>query len=380
VRDYFYRIRRDRGASGQHTFYDVLLVPAGASPSELRVAYKLRALELSSVRAPQRDRADLERAFNMLAQLELRACYDALLTDPDGPAFFPYGGFGSLLVAGERSRDGQVFFANRILTFLPELRQRQFHAPLRECDFYDNHALYRDARRKLEFSIDHASLGMVWDSNWNQWKHLLDAKMQINATFVQSGHYRHRHGKWELVSRETALPSRMEIELPANIKEQIETAKQNYHRFGQYSAALAQVRQRIESQAVEISELAKMCAALRIPGDFDVSLISWRPGYDRFFYRQLSRRARRIYLFRAEYIFELETVMAVEAPQLGHATYLFSKPRNMPGFFAVYTQVTKSDIRHNREGAAEKLGFLERVVHGADPRIWLQELRRQVGE
>jgi hypothetical protein len=49
-----------------------------------------------------------------------------------------------------------------------------------------------------------------------------------------------------------------------------------------------------------------MCAELRIPSDFDFAQISWRPDYDPFFYDQLSRRARRIYLFRSEYIFDLE--------------------------------------------------------------------------
>ena len=377
LRDYFYRIPRGGGASDQHTLYDVLRVPAGASPTEVRVAYKLRALELNSAGAPHSERVGLERAFNILAQPELRACYDALLTDPDGPAPFPYGGFGSLFVAGERSHDGEVFFATRILAFLPERRRRQFHAPLRKCDFDDDRALYHDARRKLEFWIDHAALGLVWNSSWNQWKHLLGAKMQVNATFVQSGRYRHRHGKWELVSHETALPSRMEVKLPADIQEQIETARKTYHRFGQYSAALAQIRLRVESQAVEKSELEKMCAALRVPGDFDISLTTWRPDYDRFFYRQLSHRARRIYLFRTEYIFELEKVVAVETPQLGHATYLFSKPIRMEGFLAAYTKVSKDDIRGS---AAEKLGFLGRVIHGANPRTWLKELRQRLGE
>ena len=380
LRDYFYRIPRGGAASDQYTFYDVLRVPAGASPAELRVGYKLRALELDSAGAPHSDHVDLERAFNILAQPELRACYDALLTDAEGPAPFPYGAFGSLLAAGERSHDGRAFFANRILAFLPEQRQRQFHASLRKCDFYDDRALYHDPRRKLEFWIDHAALHMVWDSSWNQWKHLLGAKMQVNATFVQSGRYQRRLGKWELASQETALPSRLEVKLPADIQEQIETARKTYHRFGQYSTALAQIRLRIESQAVEKSELEKMCAALRIPGDFDVSLISWRPDYDRFFYRQLSRHARRIYLFRTEYILDLEKAVAVETPQLGHATYLFSKPMSMEGFLEIYTKVTKDDIRQNRRNVAEKLGFLGRVIHGTNPRVWLKELRRRSGE
>jgi hypothetical protein len=48
--------------------------------------------------------------------------------------------------------------------------------------------------------------------------------------------------------------------------------------------------------------------------------ISWRPDYDSFFNRQLSGRARRLYLFRGEYIFDMEMEVVVETPQLGHAT------------------------------------------------------------
>lgn len=379
VRDYFYRTSRGGGASDQHTLYDVLRVPAGASPAELRVAYKLRALELDSAGAPHSERVALDRAFNILAQPELRACYDALLTEADGPALFPYGGFGSLLVDGERSRDSQAFFANRILAFFPEQRQRRFHAPLRKCDFYDDRAAYHDARRNLEFWIDHAALHMVWDSSWNQWKHLLGAKMQVNATFVQCSRYQHRHREWELVSHETALPSRLEVKLPADIQGQVETARKTHHRFGQFSAALAQIRLRIEAQALEKLELEKMCSALCVPADFDVTQISWRPDYDLFFYRELAGRARRIYLFRSEYVFDLERAVAVETPQLGHATYLFSKPKNMEGFLAVYTKVSKDDILNNRGNVAEKLGFLARVIHSRNPRVWLKELRQRVG-
>jgi hypothetical protein len=72
------------------------------------------------------------------------------------------------LVAGQRSRDGQTFFAHRILSFLPECRQRRFRAPMRQCDFYDDHALYRDVRRRLELWIDPAVLHMMWDATWNQ--------------------------------------------------------------------------------------------------------------------------------------------------------------------------------------------------------------------
>ena len=160
----------------------------------------------------------------------------------------------------------------------------------------------------------------------------------------------------------------------------MDTARSAYQRFGQYSRALEQIRLRLEYHAIGKAELERACAALRIPGDFDVSQINWQVDYDPFFYRQLARRARRIYLFRDEYIFDLEKAVVVETPQLGHATYVFSKPRNMDTFLAVYTKITKDDIRRNRDNAAAKLGFLGRVVHGTNPKAWLNEVRERIGE
>ena len=332
LREYFYRLPRTADSVDHPTLYEVLRIPASASPSELRVAFKLRDLELRTAGAPHRERVALERAFNIVGQPELRACYDALLTDPEAPAIFPYGGFGSLLVAGEPSRDGATFFARRILAFSPDLRRQRFHVPLRKCDFYEDRALCRDVRRKLEFWLDPAALHTLWDRTWNQWKHLLGTKIEVEGTFVQSCKYRKRREQWELVTWESALPSRLEVKLPPDFQQQIESAKTAYHRFGQYSRALDQIRRCLEHRAVERAELQRMCSEMRIPGDFDVAQISWRPDYDPFFYRQLARRARRIYLFRDEYIFDVEKAVVVETPQLGHATYVFAKPKNQIPF------------------------------------------------
>ncbi|HEY6273398.1 MAG TPA: hypothetical protein VIX19_15575 [Terriglobales bacterium] len=343
------------------------------------MAFKLRQLELRTADA-SRDHGAIERAFNILAQPELRACYDSLLKDPSAPVLFPYGGFGSIFVVGDRSRDGQTFFATRILSFLPEQRERQFHAPLRRFDFCADHATYRDVRRKLEITLDQSSMPIVWDDTWKQWKHLLGAKVELQATFVRTGKYRHRHGEWQLVQWETALPSRILVKLPAGIAEQIETARRTYHRFGEFSEALSQIRDRIEHELIEREQLRSLCCNLGIPSDFDVAQISWKPDFDHFFYRQLCRRARRLYLFRDEYLFELERGIAAETPQLGHATYLFSKPRTVEGFLAAYAGATKEAIRENRANLAERLGFLGRVVHGSNPKIWLRALKQHLGE
>jgi hypothetical protein len=379
LRDHFYVADRRLPWDKQRTLYEILRIPASASPAELRLGFKLREAELHAEGAPKTDVAAAERAFNILACPELRSCYESLLSNPLAPVLFPYGGFGSVVALGDRSRDGQAFFVRRIVSFLPDSTQRRFHAPLRNVDFHHDHALYRDSRRKLEVWLEQSAMPVVWDATWNQWKHLLGAKIEVKGTFVESGKYRHRGGEWHLLKWETALPSRLEVKLPPDIAEQVETARKTHHRFGQFSDALGRIRARIEREPVERGELRCICWDLHIPGDFDIAQINWQPDYDPFYYRQLCRRARRLYLFREEYIFDLARVVAVETPRLGHATYLFSKPPNMEAFLAAYIRVTKEDIRRNRSNAAEMLGFLGRIVHGANPRAWVKELNSRGG-
>ncbi len=380
LRDHFYVADRGRPWERQPSLYDILRATPANTLAELRLAFKLRQLELCAAGASSHDHGAVERAFNILAQPELRACYDSLLKDLSAPVLFPYGGFGSILVSGDRSRDGHTFFAARILSFQPEQRERRFHAPLRRFDFHSDRAIYRDARRKLELTLDQSSVPIVWDGTWNRWKHLLSAKAELQGTFVRTGRYRHWHGEWHLIQWETALPSRVRARLPTDVAEQVETARRSYHRFGEFSEALSQIRDRIEQEPMEREQLRGLCWNLGLPGDFDVAQISWKPDYDHFFYRQLCRRARRLYLFRDEYLFELEREIAAETPQLGHATYLFSKPRSIEGFLATYTGATKEAIRQNRANLAERLGFLGRVVHGSNPKIWLRALKQRLGE
>jgi hypothetical protein len=98
------------------------------------------------------------------------------------------------------------------------------------------------------------------------------------------------------------------------------------------------------------------------------------------YYRQLARWSKRLYLFRTEYIFELDHAVVIETPQLGHATYLFRRPSSMNDFLSFYAKLSKDDIRRNRNNAAERLSFIGRVLHGRNPRSWLKDLRRHLGE
>jgi curved DNA-binding protein CbpA len=151
-RDYFYFANRRRPGCEEETLYDLLGVPHSASPTDLRLAGKVRSLELETAHQNRYPLRAIEPAFNLLANPDLRSCYDSLLLDHDAPALFPFGGFGSVAVAGELSADRATFFAARILSFLPDYRTRRFGAPLRRIEFLNNRAVYRDSRRKAEVS------------------------------------------------------------------------------------------------------------------------------------------------------------------------------------------------------------------------------------
>jgi hypothetical protein len=337
-------------------------------------------LELKTEPAHRERLFAVERAFNLLANPELRACYQALLTCPDAPALFPYGGFGSLLATGELSADRETFFATKILSFLPDRRQRRFRALLRRVEFLDGYAVYRDSRRKAEVILDELSLPLPWDPTWNQWRHLVSTKFGVDATFVKSGKYRLRDGEWHLVPWETALPSRLQINLPADAEGVLAHARKTYSRFGQFFDAIQTIRDRVEREPVERQELSRICNEVGIPADFDIAQISWKPDYDAFFYNQLRKRTRRMFLFRHEFIFELERAIVVEVPEQGHATYIFCRPASLEQWVREYPRTPKDDIRRNRTNAAERLGFIGRVLHGGNPRAWLRDLRVRVGE
>ena len=379
IRDYFYVAAFSRRAKEQLNFYEVLKTTPTASLAELRLAYKIRDLELRAVRAGLRELKVTERAFNILAEPELRACYDMLLKDPDTLALFPYGGLGSLIVEGERSREGKTFFARRILAFSPDRHEQSFTAPLRNFCFYADRAIYRDARRRLEIIVDQAAMPLLWDPTWNQWKHLLDADAHVQATFLRIGVYRMKNREWSFVTWEKSLPSRTRVKLPADISERIQAACRRHHIFGQHADFFARLHARIEREPVERTEIERLFGEVGIPGDFGAEQLSWQAGYEALYYRELSERARTVYFFRDEFIFELERVIAAERPESGHATYLFAKLAKMDDFLRLYARTTKQAIRANRDNIAEHVGFVGRISHGTKPETWLETLRVFLG-
>jgi hypothetical protein len=84
VRKYFYRgLPTDAGASRESDFYQMIGIPSNASVSELRLAYRIRLLELQKEGAEPSAGAAVERAFNILGHPEFRASYDALLRNQE---------------------------------------------------------------------------------------------------------------------------------------------------------------------------------------------------------------------------------------------------------------------------------------------------------
>jgi hypothetical protein len=75
---------------------------------------------------------------------------------------------GSVLTAGELSRDRETFFAQRILSFVPDLQQRRLRAPLRRIEFLRDHAFYSDSRRKVEIMLP-GKLSWRWQQVTPRW-------------------------------------------------------------------------------------------------------------------------------------------------------------------------------------------------------------------
>lgn len=376
VRDHFFRADRRRKWGEGLSLYDVLGVSGDASAGDLRVAFRVRSLEA----ATPADARIVERCFNVLMTPELRTCYGNLLRDSEAPPVFPNSGFGRLLVAGDLGSDGQTFFARQILSFAPSLSKLRLSVPFRRLAFLPDRASYRDSRRRCEVVLDPVLLGIDWDQTWNTWKHLVPGRIEVNASFVETGQYRCRSGQWELSTSSTALPSRLEVSAPAEIADQIQAAKDTYHRFGQHWDAITRVRKQLEKQPLSESDLSALCSERGVPPTFDVAQINWRPDYDPYFYTNLRKLARTMFLFQDEYIFECEHLLVVERPQIGHATYLFAKPTDLRTFAGVYARTSKRAIRENREGIAERLKFVGRVMHGKLPSHWLRQVRSRLGE
>ncbi len=375
LRRYFYQ------PSDSQTLYDILGCPSESSLGTLRIAWRVKNLELSSVPIASKATVGAERAFNLLAHPDLRKYYDALLTDEDAAPIFPYGGFGLILVEGDLSPDGTAFFANAILAFRPEVKLRKFSVLFRQCEFLTDRIVCRDPRRRIEVSLDPGLLGgLQWDLTWNQWRQWLRSRIEVHAAFVQSGKHQFASGEWKLRKWLTALPSRLRAKVPENLGEDVARARAIHHLLGEHADVVRRVREEIEKQPVEHSTAQRWFDELAVSPALKPQHVAWHADFDAYYFDQLRRRATTWYLFGREFLFVLPNVIVSEIPQAGHATYVFAKPQSLDLFMRRYAGVTRDDIRHNHANRASDLGFVGRVVRGKRKKRWLASVLKLAGE
>jgi hypothetical protein len=378
IRRYFYLLDDQEDPQ---SLYDLLQTSDSASLADLRMAWRVRSLEMERAPADAAQRSKLERAFNILAHPDLRNCYDALRRDEGAPPLFPYGGFGSILAEGRLAEDGAAFFGHRILAYKPQMTSRRASLLLRSCEFFADRVVCRDPRRKLEVWLDPNLLpGVPWDLTWNHWKHWLPTRLEVQATFVRAGKYRLTQGDWILRTWHAALPSRLRVTVPDDLAADVERAKAIHALLGQHAEVVEKIRAQVEKQPVEHIQIQDWFDRLGVSPRLRPQYVNWRPDYEPYYFEQLRERATAWFLFRDEYVFVWANVMVAEIPRLGHATYIFAKPEDIPAFMRRYSGATREDLRRNRNNAATALGFIGRVVRGRRKKRWLADVLRHAGE
>ena len=373
---YFYRSWPGRG----ETLYSTLGVNSDCSPSSLRFAWRMRTAE-TAVAEDEALRRGCERAFNILANHDLRACYDSFLADDRAMLPFPYGGEGDILVAGDLSKDGSLFFAKAILSYKPTTSRRKLKIRLRSLEFLPDRLGFLDPRRKLEVWLDSGLLnGLRWDTSWNNWKHWLRSAVDVDATFVNSARYRYGKGEWQVRSWWTALPSRITMTVPDRLQADVERARGIHELLGRYSEFVHRVREQAQRQPLDASDVQSWLDQLGAPPDLRPEYLCWKPDFDEYYFAQLRKRAVTWFLFREEFVFVLQGAIISEIPMPGHATYVFALPSDRDTFLRLYERTSRTEIRQNAGNVASELGFVGRVVRGRKRKRWLAEVLKLAGE
>jgi hypothetical protein len=89
IRDYFFAANRRVPWQSQPSFYYLLHLPTDEPFKELRLGYRVRRMELLKQNVSASELATIERAYNVLADPDPRALYDAVRKDPTVPVPFP---------------------------------------------------------------------------------------------------------------------------------------------------------------------------------------------------------------------------------------------------------------------------------------------------
>lgn len=379
IREHFFALAGEDSPRDQ--LYETLSSHSSATLTELRLAWRLKSIELALSSDPRIKKFHIERAFNILANPELKECYDRLRRDEGALPLFPYGGYGSISLEGQLIEDSKTFTGNRILAFKPDMEERKVSILLRSCEFLPDRIVYRDSRRKLEVWLDGGLLpGLKWDPAWKDWKHWIRSRLDVEATFVTSAKERVDQGERIVSKWSVALPSRLRVTVPEGLRADIECARAFHDLLGRHSDLIRQIAAQIDSCPAEHCLVEKWFGDFNAEPELRPQHVNWQPDYDDFYFEELRKRSKTWFLFRDEYLFVWHKILIAEIPSLGHATYLFLRPQNLEQFLSEYAETAREEVRRNRDEVASRLGFIGRVVRGHRKMRWLNEVLTRAGE
>ncbi len=163
IRDYFFAPDRSISWAEQPSWFEVLGVRDTSTPAEIRLAYRVRTLELKAGLSPATGltQAQLARGLQIVIDPELRRDYLALRNDANNIVSFPPWTIGSLLASGEKR--GDLFVVHDLLRFVPQAEERSVRIALRRFRFEGPFAVYLDARKRMLMRFDAAVLPLHWE-------------------------------------------------------------------------------------------------------------------------------------------------------------------------------------------------------------------------
>jgi hypothetical protein len=123
IRDYFFAPERSTSWAEQPSWFELLGVHETSTPAEIRVAYRVRLLELkaAAARSPGLTPAQLARSLQILTDPELRRDYLSLRKDANHLVSFPPWTIGCLLASGITR--GNLFVVHELLRFIPQTEE-----------------------------------------------------------------------------------------------------------------------------------------------------------------------------------------------------------------------------------------------------------------
>jgi hypothetical protein len=158
IRDYFFALDRASRWAEQPSWFEVLGVRKNSTPAEIRLAYRVRLLELKT-KGNESNRslqAQLARGLEILLDPDLRRDYLLLLEDPNASVAFPPWTIGLLRATGQKK--GELFIVNEFVSFFPSTEERSVRLALRRFRFEGPEAVYRDARKRILIHFDSSSV------------------------------------------------------------------------------------------------------------------------------------------------------------------------------------------------------------------------------